>query len=93
MSVIKRAILYLTRKKNRAVILLLSFFVLSVFSIILLLSVSSAVSQELKNLEASFASSFTCQINNNHVKEAVNSDNFDDLNAISDSDLNILHLY
>jgi putative ABC transport system permease protein len=90
MSVIKRAILYLTRKKNRAVILLLSFFVLSVFSMTFL-SVSSAVSQELKNLEASFASSFTCQINNNHVKEAVNSDNFDDLNAISDSDLNILH--
>ena len=72
MSVFKRAILYLTRKKSRAVILLLAFFVLSIFSIIFL-SISSAVSQELKSLEASFASSFTCQINNNRVKEAVNS--------------------
>ena len=89
MLVFKSAILYLTRKKSRDVILLLAFFVLSVFSMIFL-SVSSAVSQELKNLEASFASSFTCQINNNRVKEAVNSRNFDDLKAVSDSDLNTL---
>ena len=86
MSVFKRAILYLTRKKSRAVILLLSFFVLSVFSIIFL-SISSAVSQELKNLEASFASSFTCQMNNSRVLAATNSGNFDDLSYITDNNL------
>ena len=86
MSVLKRAILYLTRKKSRAVILLLAFFVLSVFSMIFL-SISFAVSQELKNLETSFASSFTFTVNYDRFQAARAVNEHTDFSTISDANL------
>ena len=86
MSVLKRAILYLTRKKSRAVILLLAFFVLSVFSMIFL-SISFAVSQELKTLETSLASSFTFTVNYDHVHAERDLNGYTDFNRISDANL------
>ncbi len=86
MSVLNRAILYLTRKKSRAVILLLAFFVLSVFSMIFL-SISSAVSQELKSLETSLASSFTCTVNYDRFQAAQAVNEHTDFSTISDANL------
>ena len=86
MSVINRAILYLTRKKSRAVILLLAFFVLSIFSMIFL-SVSSAVSQELKSLETNLASSFTFTVNYDHFQAAQAVNEHTDFSTISDANL------
>ena len=86
MSVLKRAILYLTRKKRRAVILLLAFFVLSVFSMIFL-SISFAVSQELKNLETALASSFTCTVNYDRFQAARAVNEHTDFSTISDANL------
>ncbi len=92
MSVFKRAILYLTRKKSRAVILLLAFFVLSVFSMIFL-SISSAVSQELKSLETSLASSFTYKVNSERYRAAVHARvPPEELEYISDSELKTIQL-
>ena len=92
MSVFKHAILYLTRKKSRAVILLLAFFVLSIFSMIFL-SISSAVSQELKNLETSLASSFTYKVNSERYRAAVHARvPPEELEYISDSELKTIQL-
>ena len=57
----RRAILYLTRKRSRAVILLIVFVVMSVFSMVCL-SISRATSAELRRLKENFASSFTMEI-------------------------------
>ena len=61
MTVMRRAILYLTRKRSRAVILLIVFVVMSVFSMVCL-SISRATSAELRRLKENFASSFTMEI-------------------------------
>ena len=84
MSSLKRAILYLTRKKVRGAILLVTFLVLAVFSMICL-SVSMGAGSELKRLEESLASSFTIEYNANLADGA--SELPDDFKYITEEDI------
>ena len=71
MTVMRRAILYLTRKRSRAVILLIVFVMMAVFSMVCL-SVREAAILEMSRLRKSLASNFTMQLNSEKVMKELN---------------------
>ena len=71
MNTFKRAILYLTRKRGRAAILLIVFLVMAVFSMACL-SVREAAILEMSRLRKSLASNFTMQLNSEKVMKELN---------------------
>ena len=71
MNTFKRAILYLTRKRGQAAILLIVFLVMAVFSMACL-SVREAAILEMSRLRKSLASNFTMELSSEKVMKELN---------------------